>query len=141
MLDLAPFCIGPLVVGIRFFAKKLIQDHIHTVKKSYQDFVISAFIGACFVLLRYQCPSIHFVSYGFFFFLLSVTLFTDTYVMLISRWVTVCCIPLGLALNAWGFLEISLLQSILGIVLGGGFLLIAAKISHAIMGQIGTAHA
>src|SRR5437868_15513474 len=61
-------------------------------------------------------PLPYVLSYFFFFSLLIITLYTDIHYMLISRFVTLYSIPIGLLLAAFNALPITVPSSIFGSV-------------------------
>jgi leader peptidase (prepilin peptidase)/N-methyltransferase len=77
------------------------------------------------------------VAYFIFFSALIVTIRTDLEHMLISRYVTLFLVPIGITLAAFGLLPISPLESFLSAV--GGYLLffVIAKIFYRITGKEG----
>lgn len=67
-------------------------------------------------------------AYFFLFSALIVTIRSDIEHMLISRFVTLFLIPIGFILSALGLLPLTLWESILGALLGYGFLLVIASL-------------
>lgn len=82
-------------------------------------------------------PLHYFFAYFIFFSALIVTIRSDFEMMLISRFVTIFLVPLGLVFAAFGLLPISLMMSMLGAMLGYGFLAFVAWLTHMIMGKEG----
>lgn len=72
-----------------------------------------------------------------FLSLLQVSIYTDVWTMLISRYVTLYTIPLAFGLAYFNLLSISLTQSIIGAILGYGLLYIVAQLSKRFMEQEG----
>jgi len=73
-------------------------------------------------LLFIYIPSHYFFSYFIFFSALIVTIRSDAETMLISRFMTIFLVPVGITLSFFNLLPISPLDSILG-ALGGYFFL------------------
>ncbi len=72
-----------------------------------------------------------------FFTALIIATATDFYAMVIPQLVTLWLIPLGILCAFYGFTSISLLESIIGIVLGYGVLWITALLFKRFSGQDG----
>jgi len=89
-----------------------------------------------FLTFWFIIPHYH-IAYFFLFSALLVTIRTDLETMLISRYVTVFLIPLGMFFAAFGFLPITLLSSIFGAVLGYGSLWAASKLFYLLTGKEG----
>jgi len=88
--------------------------------------------------LTFWCIIPHYhIAYFFFFSALIVTIRTDIETMLISRYVTVFLIPLGMAFAAFGFLPINLANSIAGTLLGYGSLYTVSKVFFRLTGKEG----
>lgn len=81
-----------------------------------------------FLALVQMAPSNYFPAYGLFFSALIVTIRTDFETMLVSRLVTLFLIPFGFLFSYLNMLPISLFESIIGSLLGGGFLYIIATL-------------
>jgi leader peptidase (prepilin peptidase) / N-methyltransferase len=71
-----------------------------------------------FALLETDYPFAYICSYFFFFSALLVTLYTDIQHMLISRFVTLYCVPIIFFLSTFNALPISLFTSITGALSG-----------------------
>lgn len=81
-----------------------------------------------FSLLFFTVPSHYFFAYFIFFSALLVTIRSDIETMLISRFVTVYLIPVGIAFSAVGLLPIDLIGSIGGTFFGYGFLFSVSRL-------------
>ncbi|HRN78097.1 MAG TPA: prepilin peptidase [Candidatus Dependentiae bacterium] len=88
-------------------------------------------------LLYVYIPHQYFLSYFIFFSALIVTIRSDLECMLISRYVTLCLIPLGLLLSLTHLLPISFTHSMLGIVFGYGVLFGIAQLFYLITNKEG----
>jgi len=82
-------------------------------------------------------PGRYHLAYFVFFSALIVSIRSDLETMLISRYVTVFLIPLGLLFTATGLLPISIESSMAGTLLGYGSLYIASKSFFWITGKEG----
>ena len=80
-------------------------------------------------------PSPYLIGHSIFFCLLGVTLFTDTWVMLISRRVTINTIPLACILSIMKLLPLSFSDSLFGAFFGYILLLMIAKSAKNYIGQ------
>jgi len=89
-----------------------------------------------FLTFWFILPHYH-IAYFVFFSALLITIRTDIETMLISRYVTVFLIPLGMLFAAFGFLPINLMSSILGFILGYGSLWAASKMFYLLTGKEG----
>lgn len=89
------------------------------------------------LLLWIVIPHHYFLAYFIFFSALIVTIRSDIETMLISRFVTVFLIPLGLIFAATGLLPINIVSSMLGAMLGYGFLYGIERLSRAVTGKEG----
>ena len=67
-----------------------------------------------FIGLMYFLPSNYWLAYALFFSALLITIRTDLEHMLISRFVSIFLVPVGVALSYFEFLPISWLESIIG---------------------------
>ena len=109
-------------------AKALVQQHLSGTSKNYFiDMVLGGFLGGCLgsVLLA-SYP----IGYAIFFTLLGVTLFTDAWVMLISRYVTLYAIPMALSLSIMKLLPLSFGESLFGAFFGYTLLKIVAHLAQ-----------
>ncbi|MFI5333050.1 MAG: prepilin peptidase [Candidatus Babeliales bacterium] len=88
-------------------------------------------------LLYAMVPLIYFPTYFIFFSALIVTIRSDLETMLISRFVTLFLIPLGIGASALGYLPITLSDSILGIFVSAGFLYAISWLFYKATGKIG----
>lgn len=97
-------------------AKTLVQQHLSgTSKNYYLDIALSGFLGGCLAsALLTPYP----IGYAVFFTLLGVTLLTDAWVMLISRYVTLYAIPIALSLSIMKLLPLSFDESLFGAFFG-----------------------
>ena len=95
---------------------------------------IEIFTAITFSMLYFQLRDTnnlaYLPAYFTFFSALIVTFRTDIEFMLISRFVTIFLIPLGLIFSATGLLPISLLNSISGTLLGYSVLWVVSKVFH-----------
>ncbi len=126
-----PFFIGPacaiFLVGVREYAQKLVEEHLSGTSKNFLlDCTLAGIFGySTSQALISQYP----IGYTIFFFFLGVTLFTDAWVMLISRNVTLYAIPAAFALSIMRLLPISLNDSIFGAFFGYTLLKIIAHLA------------
>lgn len=77
--------------------------------------------------LYYTVPEQFFFAYFVFFSALIVTIRSDLETMLISRFMTIYLIPVGVFLSAINFLPLTAIDSILGALLGYGFLFMVSR--------------
>ena len=89
------------------------------------------------LLLLLLLPSYTHFAYFIFFSALIVTIRSDMETMLISRFVTIFLIPLGLIFAWTGLLPITVFDSAAGALLGYGSLYVASKIFFWITGKDG----
>jgi len=82
-------------------------------------------------------PHIYFYPYFIFFSALIITIRSDLERMLISQFVTIFLIPLGLLFSWLGWLPIAVANSLLGAVIGYGFLFLMSKIFYFFTGKEG----
>lgn len=80
--------------------------------------------------LIYFITSDYWFGYFLFFSALIVTIRSDFETMLISRYVTLFAIPIGWGLSLFGFLPNTILQSILGTLIGYSLLFAIAQIFY-----------
>ncbi|MFT6765306.1 MAG: prepilin signal peptidase PulO-like enzyme (type II secretory pathway) [Alteromonas naphthalenivorans] len=124
---LAGACIGALIQVVLITAHTLIQEHLSGTSKNYLiDIILSAFLGYAFVGAFYSSFAL---GYLIFFTLLGVTLFTDAWVMLISRHVTLRAVWIAWMLTMMKLLPLSFGDSLFGAFFGYMLLLIVAKIA------------
>lgn len=98
---------------------------------------IETLTAISFWLLIERIPSNFWFSYLLFFSALIVSIRTDLETLLISRFVTLWLIPAGLLLSYFGFLPISLTQSLIGTISGYLCLFSIAQIYYLITKRIG----
>lgn len=98
---------------------------------------IELFTVVIMSLLYSAIPTLYFPAYFIFFSALIVTIRSDLETMLISRFVTLFLIPVGIGASALGYLPITLLDSILGIFVGAGFLYAISWLFYKATGKIG----
>ncbi len=91
--------------------------------------MLTAFL---FVLLVLYIDPHYWLGYGIFFSALIVTIRTDFETMLISRYMTLSLIPVGILLSALELLPLSVMESVLGALFGYIFLWLVAHIFQAI---------
>ncbi len=87
--------------------------------------------------LYLMVPTFYFFAYALFFSALIVTIRSDLETMLISRFVTLCMVPVGIASSFFELLPITPLDSIIGALLGYLFLYVIAFIFKKITGKDG----
>jgi prepilin signal peptidase PulO-like enzyme (type II secretory pathway) len=78
--------------------------------------------AASFSLLILQTPTDWWIGYSIFFSLLLISVRTDLQAMLISRWVTLCALPIPFVLSFTTFLPLTPIQSLIGCISAGFFL-------------------
>lgn len=106
-------------------AKELVQQYLSGTTKNYLiDIVLSGFLGVCLTSVLLKS---HPIGYAIFFTLLGVTLFTDAWVMLISRHVTLYAIPVALCLSIMKLIPLSFNESLFGAFFGYMLLKIIAR--------------
>lgn len=96
--------------------------------------ILTALIGNTLV---YTVSSNYWFAYGLFFSALIVTIRTDLETFLISRYVTVFLIPLGLIFSYVGLLPISHIESMLGALTAYFFLILVRFVHFKLTGLIG----
>jgi leader peptidase (prepilin peptidase)/N-methyltransferase len=118
-------CIGVSLQIILITAHKLVEEHLSGISRNQTiDVILSGFLGfALFGSLLSKFP----LGNLFFFILLGITLFTDSWVMLISRHVTLYTIPIAFLLSIMKLLPLSFGDSFFGAFFGCTLLLIIAK--------------
>jgi leader peptidase (prepilin peptidase)/N-methyltransferase len=89
------------------------------------------------VPLFLSTPAIYLPAYFIFFSALIVTIRSDFDTMLISRFVTLFLIPVGLLFSATNLLPITVLNSLIGALCGYGFLVAIGYFFKAITGKEG----
>ncbi|MFZ5953603.1 MAG: prepilin peptidase [Candidatus Dependentiae bacterium] len=82
-------------------------------------------------------PHHYFLSFFIFFSALIVTTRTDLEKMLISRFMTLFLVPLGIGFASFGLLPIDLLDSLIGALAGYGLLWLTKTIFYRFKGQEG----
>lgn len=87
------------------------------------------------LLLITRICSHYWIAYALFFSALIVTIRTDLEYMLISQHMTIYLIPLNLLAAAFGMLPLSLSESIVGALVGYGFLYLISFVSSTLMGK------
>lgn len=90
-----------------------------------------------FPALWYRVPLQYYAAYFIFFSALLVTVRTDLEFMLISRFVSIFLIPIGLGFSYMHMLPITIVESILGSIGGYTFLYITAKLFLYLTGKEG----
>lgn len=93
---------------------------------------IELLTAALFVLLYTHVPTDYMIAYGVLFSALIVSIRTDLEHMLISRFMSVCMIPVGITLSIAGFLPITLQESFMGAFFGYAILWSIAQLFYAI---------
>lgn len=89
---------------------------------------IELLTAVVFLALMLLTPTNYLLAYSIFFSALIVTIRTDLQSMLISRFATLFLIPLGFVFSYFNMLPISLSESVMGAILGGGFLYLIATL-------------
>ncbi|OGB97576.1 hypothetical protein A3F06_03530 [candidate division TM6 bacterium RIFCSPHIGHO2_12_FULL_36_22] len=90
-----------------------------------------------FLGLIYKIPMEYLFGYGIFFAALIISIRTDLETMLISRFVTLCLIPIGFMLSLLGLLPIHFSQALLGTIFGYFILWGIAKMFYLLTGKHG----
>ncbi|HSW76203.1 MAG TPA: prepilin peptidase [Candidatus Saccharimonadales bacterium] len=122
---------------LRIIAHKLIYGLSYPIpsavieKKTPCSYFIDILTIICFLLLWTQ-NSPYFPAYFLFFSALIITIHTDMQHMLISRFVSLYCVPVGIYLSYVHYLPISPAHSILAALGGYCFLLIINTIFYLI---------
>lgn len=98
---------------------------------------IELFTALSITALWLAVPFQYFPAYFIFFSALIVTIRTDFESMLISRFVTLFLVPVGLLLSYMGYLPITLEDSFLGSIIGYLFLWITAQLFYRLTGKHG----
>ena len=127
------------VVVLRIIAHKLVCGPYRALsfasfinqKPPFNYIFIDGFLLGCFLNL-WTSSSPFFLVYFFFFSALAITIHTDLQHMLISRFVSLYLVPVGIFLSYAGFLPISPLQSAASALLGYFFLFSINKIFYLI---------
>lgn len=88
-------------------------------------------------LLYTTVPTIYFPAYFIFFSALIVTIRSDLETMLISRFVTLFLLPIGLGASILDYLPITPLDSILGMGVSAGFLYAVSWLFYKVTGKVG----
>ena len=91
---------------------------------------IEIFTAITMTALYLIVPTKYFFAYFIFFSALIVTIRTDIEFMLISRLTTIFLIPLAFIFSYFQLLPISVTKSLLGIILGYGFLFIISQLFY-----------
>ena len=78
-----------------------------------------------------------FIAYFLFFSALVIATRTDLHKMIIFQITTLWLIPVGVLASAYGFTKVTLLESVLGILIGYGFLWLVACLYRQIRGKQG----
>jgi len=95
-------------------------------------------LAACSFTVLYSTISHHyFPAYALFFSALIITIRTDIEDLLISRFATLALIPIGIACAIFGALPLDLYLSLIGIIIGYGFLWITAFLFYRFTGRHG----
>lgn len=114
-----------LAIVIKEYAQQLVQEYLSGTSKNYAlDIALGGFLGGCLALsFTLEYP----IGYTIFFIFLGITLFTDSWVMLISRYVTLYTIPIALSLSIMKLLPLSLTESLFGAFFGYLLLTLVAQ--------------
>lgn len=107
---------GVITITVINVAKSLVQHHLSgTSKNYYLDSILGGFLCSC-IATSISMP--YGIGHTIFFSFLGVTLFTDAWVMLISRHVTLYAIPLALSLSTMKLIPLSFGESLFGTFFG-----------------------
>ena len=98
---------------------------------------IEVLTAGVLALLFVRVPAYYLPTYFIFFSALIVTIRSDLETMLISRFVTMFLVPIGVFASFIGLLPISLIESVLGFFLGYGFLWAMRAIAYQCTGKQG----
>jgi len=109
-----------------------LKGHCRNCKKKISILYpfIELFTATSLTLLYKTVDSHYFFAYFIFFSALIVSIRSDLETMLLSRFVTLFLVPLGLLFSWLHLLPIGLIDSALGILLGYGFLFILSKLFY-----------
>ena len=134
------FIIGAWSGFLHVLGRLLIAGSVAHQKKTrgYRslEFLFGAvFMGVLIQLFFYETP--YWYSYAFFFSALLITLRTDATTFLISRLVTLYCVPIGWFLSYKGWLPLTLFESVVGALVGFGILFLVNSLSRFFLGRDG----
>ena len=112
----------------------LVKDHISSSALKQIRTLVLITLSTIFFSWYFSTTSFCFSICSFLLllwsFALTITAHTDAHTLLISPWCTLYLIPLGL-ISAWQqWLPLTVFESILGIIFGGGVLLITATLGR-----------
>ena len=116
-------------VTLRHIAAYLVKDCTHTSIKTLLFSPLDIFATFWWLLAAYQVTDF-LPAYFLLLSALWITIHTDLSHMLISRFVSLYLIPVGLFFSAFNFLPITLCESILATIIGYGLFWIANKIFY-----------
>jgi len=122
-----------VATGIHFFARYIIKDYYQHQKYSVISTALTAFIGFSLYLLslRYAYP--YYVTYQIFICCLAISIFTDAFALLISELFTTHTIPLAWIAAYYGYLPISVTESIYASIIAALLLKLTRMISGYVM--------
>lgn len=118
-----------------FFLKGKCRRCKHRISPLYPFIELITLI--CFWLLIFRQPSQYWFAYGLCIAALIVTIRTDLETFLISRLVTLFLIPAIWLFIGLNLLPITLIESLQGILVGGGFLWLIGWLFYQITGKQG----
>ena len=98
---------------------------------------IELLTAAIFLILVWRIEPRYMIGFGIFCSALIITISTDLDSMLISRFVTLCLVPVGFALASFGALRVTLIESLIGAFSAGVFLFFVAKVFKLVTGKDG----
>lgn len=117
----------------------ILRAHCRQCKKpiSWLYPFIEALTAISFFLLFKRIEPVYIPAYVIFFSALIITIRTDLETMLVSRYVTLWLIPLGLLLSWINLLPISLSESLIGCISGYLILFAVAEIYYRLTKKVG----
>ena len=123
---------GCLSIITSLLAKWIIKEDYQSPPSSFSlDFIFRTSLQLILpiffyhVLTTYTSASLY--AYLFYTFCIGITLFTDAYALLISTYVTSWIIPLGLMSSYYGWISVSITESLIGSI---GALLLLKSVSY-----------
>jgi len=136
-----PHCSSTIVWydNIPVFSWLALRGTCRSCKKSISILYpsIELLAALLFSLLYLWVPTQYFIPYFIFFSALIVTIRSDLEYMLISRFVTIFLIPLGLFFSLVNLLPISIYESALGTLVGYSFLFAIRSLFNVLTGKEG----
>jgi prepilin signal peptidase PulO-like enzyme (type II secretory pathway) len=123
--------------GLWYAATKIILKEIPLTYSPHAALFLRMFVGALCIVFSVYCPTRYFLAYSLFFTASCLVIYTDTLSMLIARITTLYFVPLVWFLAFYNFLEIGLLESMGGTLLGVAVLGITRQLSISYYQQPG----